>query len=328
MVLVDIDAAIDHHADFPDLLVDTACNVVFPDKFLKVMADEDSDIQSLDAEDIFLEDILSESPKAVINNPANAVYPTKERPIHWEREQDDDSSNTSKTVSDSNSPTLTPTDSPQSIVHRHVGRQVTLHDLSELERHAWDLNDLTQPALRGKGSDGGGNNKNDNDNNDNDDNDDNSDEDEESIDSECTTDLLLRARGRLHEQHLTEELESLKDQLVRKNEEIEILNGQLRRAISTKCDLVLAHTDLEICHERDLEVKDFHARELKRESLTQQEMRAEIEKEFMNEIMCLTRRMEEMTRCHECELLERDYQVAQLQQQLRDLTGSGMYCLE
>lgn len=129
-------------------------------------------------------------------------------------------------------------------------------------------------------------------------------------------------------QHLTEEIESLKTQLMRKNDEIEVLNGQLRRAIATKADLIVAHTDLEYCHERDLQVKDDVAAQLKRDSLTQQEMRYEVEKEFMNEIFKLTEQMEATRASHECEMLEKDYQISQLRKQLRDLTASGMFCLE
>lgn len=171
MVLVDVDAAIDHHADdFPDLLgeANDATAVVFPDEFPRPIADEDSDVASLDDEDVVLENLLTENPVLKQTVSPDSLYPTKFV------DEDQNESVTSKTVSDGNSPTQSPTESPQP---NHVGRQLTLNDLAEENYNPWDLRDLAQPPLS-----------------------DEVEEDAESVNSEGTTELLMRARGRLHEQ--------------------------------------------------------------------------------------------------------------------------------
>jgi hypothetical protein len=63
-----------------------------------------------------------------------------------------------------------------------------------------------------------------------------------SSDTAKTSDLLDRAHDRLHLQELHDEIVELQQVIERKNGELEVLSGQLRRAVATKCDLVLAHT--------------------------------------------------------------------------------------
>jgi hypothetical protein len=82
------------------------------------------------------------------------------------------------------------------------------------------------------------------------------DDDEEisvtSSNSSATQDLLERAHDRLNMQHLYEEIADLRKSMEQKDKEVEQMTGQLRRAVSTKCDLVLAHTELERHHEFNL----------------------------------------------------------------------------
>lgn len=90
----------------------------------------------------------------------------------------------------------------------------------------------------------------DNDNHNNDDDDD--DASASSFDSNTTQDLLERAHDRLNMQGLFEEVGQLRNIIEKKDKEIDELSGQLRRAVATKCDLVIAHTELERHHEFNL----------------------------------------------------------------------------
>lgn len=72
------------------------------------------------------------------------------------------------------------------------------------------------------------------------------------VDSNGTQDLLERAHDRLNMQGLFEEVGQLRKIIDRRDKEIEELSGQLRRAVATKCDLVISHTELERHHEFNL----------------------------------------------------------------------------
>jgi hypothetical protein len=163
--------------------------------------------------------------------------------------------------------------------------------------------------------------------------DDNEDEDSEdgsfrSYCSEKTSDILEKAHDRIALQKVKEEMKDLEQSVERKNEEIEMLSGQLRRAVATKCDLVLSHTELERHHEVSLKSKDNDMVMLQKANYTLLEIRAEVEQEFMNELAGLAETMKEETikhrqemddweRMHRNEMLEKDYQLAQLTEQLR-----------
>eukprot|EP00977_Amphora_coffeiformis_P003709 scaffold715_cov164-Amphora_coffeaeformis.AAC.6 len=95
-------------------------------------------------------------------------------------------------------------------------------------------------------------------------NDEYNDEDE-SVDSDnsgATQDLLERAHDRLNLQGLYEEVAQLRNTIERKDKEIEELSGQLRRAVATKCDLVIAHTELERHHEYNLKQLEEASKQL------------------------------------------------------------------
>lgn len=101
---------------------------------------------------------------------------------------------------------------------------------------------------------------------------------EENEEEDSTDDLLSRAQDRLSNQGLREEISRLKEIVAKKNNEIEILAGHLRRAVETKCDLLQGFTEMELFHEHNIMQKDVEKKELQKESFTQQELRAEIEK--------------------------------------------------
>jgi hypothetical protein len=108
------------------------------------------------------------------------------------------------------------------------------------------------------------------------DTDDDSEFSEES--SEGTGDLLEKAQDRVIQQRLYEEVKELKHVLETKNEEIESLAAHLRRATASKCDLVIAHTELENYHAQNIKVKDKNVKQLTKFSYSLLELRAEVEK--------------------------------------------------
>ncbi|GAX10643.1 hypothetical protein FisN_14Lh149 [Fistulifera solaris] len=150
--------------------------------------------------------------------------------------------------------------------------------------------------------------------------------------SDATQTLLDRAHERIAMQRLHEEIERLHDVVDQKNEEIEKLAGQLRQAVETKCDLVIAHTELERHHAFNLACKKKDVSALKEENRTLQEKRTEAELTLLNELVQLTDAMKEAEKAHQQELddwerlhrnemLEKDFQIAQLSEELRKLSG-------
>jgi hypothetical protein len=156
--------------------------------------------------------------------------------------------------------------------------------------------------------------------------------------SDGTQALLERAHDRIALQSLQDEIQSLKAVIEKKNMEVEHISGQLRRAISTKCDLVLAHTELEKHHEYNLHMKEVESHMLMKVNFDLLENRAGLEKDLMNEIVKLTReindtktqRQEELDdweRMHKNAILEKDLQIAQLKEELRRMKAepSGQF---
>eukprot|EP00527_Entomoneis_sp_CCMP2396_P003938 CAMPEP_0198147642 /NCGR_PEP_ID=MMETSP1443-20131203/36916_1 /TAXON_ID=186043 /ORGANISM="Entomoneis sp., Strain CCMP2396" /LENGTH=391 /DNA_ID=CAMNT_0043812055 /DNA_START=92 /DNA_END=1267 /DNA_ORIENTATION=+ len=145
-----------------------------------------------------------------------------------------------------------------------------------------------------------------------------------------TKDLLARVQDRLTIQKLHEEIERLKGVVDSKNAELELLAGQLRRAVETKCDLVLAHTELERHHENLLNGKDHEAHKLMKTNFCLMEGLADVEKELLNEIVRLqveiqdtrkqhTQELHDWERMHKNEMLERDCEIARLKEEVRKL---------
>jgi hypothetical protein len=146
--------------------------------------------------------------------------------------------------------------------------------------------------------------------------------------SDDTTNILEKAHTRLENQSLREELKALEATVEQKDTEIEQLSGQLRRAVSTKCDLVLSHSELERFHEATLKKRDADMVLVQQANHKLLEMRANIEKEFMNELGKVTEEMEEektkhreemddWERMHRNEMLEKEFKIAQLGEELR-----------
>lgn len=113
-----------------------------------------------------------------------------------------------------------------------VGQEVELQNGSDIQVHEQDDDEYEESE--------------------DEDEDDDDDESANSSGSNATQDLLERAHDRLNMQSLYEEIGQLRRTVERKDKEIEQLSGQLRRAVATKCDLVIAHTELERHHEFNL----------------------------------------------------------------------------
>jgi len=158
------------------------------------------------------------------------------------------------------------------------------------------------------------------------------DDDDASDDEQTagTKDLLARVHDRLTISKLKEEIDQLKDVVDSKNTELEILAGQLRRAVETKCDLVLAHTEMERHHEHNLKAKDDEAHELMKANFGLMEGLADVEKELLNEIVKLQmeaseakkqhiQELQDWERMHKNEMLERDCEIARLREEVRKL---------
>ena len=115
----------------------------------------------------------------------------------------------------------------------------------------------------------------------------------------------------------------MKELLDRKDTEIERLAGQLRRAITTKSDLVTAHSDLEQFHHDELQKKDTDVQSLRKSNAALLDEYSIKEKELLNELVMLTEKLyeserrnrferEDMVRRHTNQMLEKDFEIAQL----------------
>jgi hypothetical protein len=154
------------------------------------------------------------------------------------------------------------------------------------------------------------------------------DDSDDEYDDYDAKERLERAHERLERQRLQETVESLREMLEVKNDEIEILSDQLRRAVTTKCDLVLAHAELEHCHESQIIKKEVNVKELKKQNCNLLEEYSVKEKELLTELITLSNKIkddeikyrnnvDEMERKHRNQILEKDFLIAQLTVELQ-----------
>ena len=142
------------------------------------------------------------------------------------------------------------------------------------------------------------------------------DDSEDEVEEVDARDLLAQVNARMEQQRLMEEAKELRSVIEKKNAEIEQLTGQLRMAISTKCDLVIAHTELERLHEQDMKVRETYADDMKRSNLYLMEVRAEVEKEFMNELTQLSQKVQESEERRKKDVEEKDLTIKLLEQKI------------
>jgi hypothetical protein len=146
---------------------------------------------------------------------------------------------------------------------------------------------------------------------------DDDDEDDDDDDSKETENLLKLATIRLDQQELRDEVKALKAALQNKDEQLLFLTSQLRRATASKCDLVNAVTDIEREKEKIELAGEAQIEELKRDYLKMLEGRADMEREFMNELATLSEQIMKMELRFNNEKLEKDFVVAKLEEELR-----------
>jgi len=151
------------------------------------------------------------------------------------------------------------------------------------------------------------------------------DSDEEDSDEELDAqELLAQVKSRMEQQRLMEEAKELRKIIESKDAEIDQLTGQLRMAISTKCDLVIAHTELERLHEKDIRVKENYAESVRKHNLYLLEMRAEVEKEFMNELTQLAKKVEDTEERRKKDFEEKDLTIKLLEQKIYRMEKNAM----
>jgi hypothetical protein len=141
-------------------------------------------------------------------------------------------------------------------------------------------------------------------------------------------DLLERAKDRVARQKLQEQVQALEHIVERKNTELEELHMQLRRAVETKSDLVLAHNEMEKRNLHMMEKKEENLLRMKQANIWLLEAQSIKEKELLNEIIRLTdltrdqeqkhrEELDDWERMHRNEMLEKDYMIAQLTEEMR-----------
>lgn len=128
--------------------------------------------------------------------------------------------------------------------------------------------------------------------------------------------LLRMADQRMQYQHVNDEVKKLKEQIHSMDEQAAALTEQLRRAITTKCDLVLSQTEMERCHEQDLIAKDDEIHDMIKYNRDLLEKMANSELNFMNEISSLSDRMNVMERKNCKVMTEKDEKISELEKQV------------
>jgi hypothetical protein len=144
-----------------------------------------------------------------------------------------------------------------------------------------------------------------------------SDDEEQEDLIESSKRLLRMADKRLQYQQHNDEIKSLKYQVDTMRTTAEAMTEQLRRAIETKCDLVLSQTEMERCHEQDLIAKDDELHDMKLYIHQLKEAQAFNELNFMNEIASLSKNVSDMSTKHESEIVEKDFQIDQLEAKMK-----------
>jgi hypothetical protein len=147
-------------------------------------------------------------------------------------------------------------------------------------------------------------------------------EEEEDI-VESSKRLLRMCDERIQYQHHNEEVQQLKATIEQQKNQAEAMAEQLRRAVETKCDLVLAQNEMERRHEQDMIAKDSEIKNMRAYIQEILEAQAKSELNFMNEISSLAGNLERMEAKRKKENAEKDSEIERLESKVKDLkTGS------
>jgi len=124
----------------------------------------------------------------------------------------------------------------------------------------------------------------------------------------------------------TRKIEYLTKQVHEVDVKLGNLTLQLNRATSSESALAIAVNDIET---QRLALQDYFMEKRKTwKNLPhkEQELRALVEKDFMNEITCVTKRMEDMNRSHNNLMRSKDKEIQKLKEKLRQwdkVSGGG-----
>lgn len=143
-------------------------------------------------------------------------------------------------------------------------------------------------------------------------------EEEEDI-VESSKRLLRMVDERMQYQQHSDEVKKLRETIDSMKYQAEAMSEQLRRAVETKCDLVLAQTEMERCHEQNLIAKDDEIHDMKLYIQQLMEYHSINELNFMNEIASMSKRMDEMTERHQQELADKDLIISQLEAKVKSM---------
>ena len=148
-------------------------------------------------------------------------------------------------------------------------------------------------------------------------------DDEEDI-IESSKRLLRCVDQRLQYQNNNDEVRELKEQNEQLKDQAEVIAEQLRRAVETKCDLVLAQNEMERRHEQNLIMKDDEIRGLRMYIQEILENQAETEMSFMNEIASLAKQLDDKRVKHLKELEEKESKIVRLEGRIQRMKISSV----
>ncbi len=152
--------------------------------------------------------------------------------------------------------------------------------------------------------------------------DDDDDDDDDDI-IESSKRLLRSADQRIQYQHQKDEIMSLKEKMKRMEDQAEAMAEQLRRAIETKCDLVLAQNEMERNHEQTQIAKEAEIKDLRLYIQEILESQANSELNFMNEIASLARTVENNKAKHAKLIEHKDFKITQLENKIETMKVSA-----
>lgn len=144
------------------------------------------------------------------------------------------------------------------------------------------------------------------------------DDSEEDI-IESSKRLLRCVDQRIQYQQQNDEVHSLKSEIKGLKRQAEAMAEQLRRAVETKCDLVLAQNEMERRHEQEQIAKDGELRNLRIYIQDILEQQAKSELNFMNEIASLATTLENSKKKHADQLEAKESRIFQLETKVESM---------
>ena len=141
------------------------------------------------------------------------------------------------------------------------------------------------------------------------------DDDDEDI-IESSKRLLRCVDQRIQYQQQNDEVQSLKATIQQMKVQAEGMAVQLRRAVETKCDLVLSQNEMERRHEQGQIVKDNEMKGLRLHIQDILETQSSSELNFMNEISFLAKKLEVEQTKYRRDIVKKDYQITELEMRI------------